>query len=466
MAGNIFGRTDTGRMRDNNEDAFIAQPVLNNRYLMACVIDGVGGYEGGEVAAATAKKAILDYFSVPSGDILTMMKEAVVAANDTIEEEKLHKPHLKNMACVLTLVVTDIEAHKLFYAHVGDTRLYLLRDETLVKLTNDHSFVGYLEDNGRISEQEAMQHPKRNEINKALGFGGKIEAASDYIEAGESPFLPSDLLLLCSDGLSDLVDSRGIASILSSAAPLEQKAEQLITEANNAGGKDNITVVLVYNNTAPLKQKATKPKAVKKKPQQKSEPETGVTLLPANPRKRRSNLPLVLLSVLCLLLLAALIWALLRDRKTESPDSSPAVLMDQTAAGQKIQDAINAATGDTLLLDRLYGENVQLTDLLYIDKDTLVLLATEPLRVYADSAYGGPAFQLSANCRHILLENITIENFETGVVAESQILTLKNVRFVNCGIPVQYGFQFADGEPVNGTINAAALFRSQGKNKP
>ena len=104
------------------------------------------------------------------------------------------------MACVLTLAVVDIEKNKFYYAHVGDTRLYLFRDNTLVKVSKDHSFVGFLEESGRLTEEAAMQHPKRNEINKALGLGVKFSASDDYIETGESPFLPGDLLLLCSDG--------------------------------------------------------------------------------------------------------------------------------------------------------------------------------------------------------------------------------------------------------------------------
>ena len=120
------------------------------------------------------------------------------------------------MACVLTLVLADVEENKFYYAHVGDTRLYLLRDNSLVKVSNDHSFVGFLEDNGRLTEEAAMRHPKRNEINKALGFDEEQLLQPDYIETAESPFLPSDILLLCSDGLSDMINQKTITSILTS----------------------------------------------------------------------------------------------------------------------------------------------------------------------------------------------------------------------------------------------------------
>ncbi|MDB5197036.1 MAG: serine/threonine-protein phosphatase, partial [Flaviaesturariibacter sp.] len=241
MAETIYGITDTGKQRQNNEDAFIAEPVLKDTFLAAGVIDGVGGYEGGEVAAAIAKTTLLNYFSVPSGAITSMLGEALRAANDKILQHKKDSGANDKMACVATLALVEKGTNKFYYAHVGDTRLYLFRDGSLVKITKDQSFVGFLEDSGRISEAEAMQHPKRNEINKALGFE-VIPAASDYIETGESPFLPGDILLLCSDGLTDMIDKAKIIDILNATTTLEQKGAALIAAANGAGGKDNITV--------------------------------------------------------------------------------------------------------------------------------------------------------------------------------------------------------------------------------
>lgn len=190
MTESFFGITDTGKLRDNNEDNFIAQKVLNKQFIAACVIDGVGGYEGGEIAAQIAHDAILDYLRIPSGDVVTMMKEAVKAANEKIYTEKQQHPDRKQMACVLTLALVDPKNNQFYYAHVGDTRLYLLRGNSLVKVTKDHSFVGFLEDSGRLSEADAMSHPKRNEIDKALGFDAQISINADYIETGNSPFLP------------------------------------------------------------------------------------------------------------------------------------------------------------------------------------------------------------------------------------------------------------------------------------
>ena len=128
MAENYFGITDTGRQRDNNEDTFIAEPVFNNELIAAGVIDGVGGYEGGEVAAAIAQENILQSFSGAAGEMITSMKTAFEVANRKIYQEKINGDKNKDMACVLTLALVDIPNNKLYYAHVGDTRLYLLRD--------------------------------------------------------------------------------------------------------------------------------------------------------------------------------------------------------------------------------------------------------------------------------------------------------------------------------------------------
>ncbi|HEU4632882.1 MAG TPA: protein phosphatase 2C domain-containing protein, partial [Flavisolibacter sp.] len=302
MAENFFGITDTGRQRDNNEDAFIAQAILNRQYILACVIDGVGGYEGGEVAAAIAKESIFSSFKSPPADMITTMRQAFVAANERIYKEKLESSANNSMACVATLALVDVKNNKFWYAHVGDTRLYLFRDHSLIKITKDQSFVGFLEDSGRLTEEEAMKHPKRNEINKALGFETSSILGSDYIETGESPFLPGDSLLLCSDGLTDMVGSKEIASVLETNIPLEQKARELVAVANRAGGKDNITVVLVQNNKKPIKQEVKKPVLVKRRDTERAEVPASPPV-PAGPGtgeiKRRSNTGvIVLLSIL------------------------------------------------------------------------------------------------------------------------------------------------------------------------
>lgn len=253
MDNNVFGQTDIGKVRDNNEDAFLAEELLQSGFILGCVIDGVGGYEGGEIAAEITKDCIKkNLYSVSAEDIIPRMVGTLKLANDEIYNRKQQDSSLEKMACVLTLVLADVENNKFYYAHIGDTRLYLLRDHVLVKITRDHSFVGFLEDSGRLTESAAMSHPKRNEINQALGFSSTASLGEDFMETGESPFLPGDTLLLCSDGLTDRIDKDQITSILTQHPSLPIATSLLVDAANEAGGLDNITVVLVKNNTAPL----------------------------------------------------------------------------------------------------------------------------------------------------------------------------------------------------------------------
>ena len=249
MDENVVGLTDTGRVRENNEDTFIAERVQNDALIIACVIDGVGGCAYGEVAAAVARQAVLDCFSRPSGEVAPGLRAALIVANDRIFAEKQRDSDYDKMACVLTLAIVDPGNNQFLYAHVGDTRLYLLRDGSLIKVAKDHSFVGFLEDTGRLSEAAAMRHPKRNEIDRALGFVPHIDTPDDYIETGQSPFLPGDTLLLCSDGLTDLVVKTEITAILTGTGSLADKGARLVAAANEKGGTDNITVVLVYHDT-------------------------------------------------------------------------------------------------------------------------------------------------------------------------------------------------------------------------
>ena len=465
---NFFGLTDTGRMRDNNEDAFIAQKILKDQYILACVIDGVGGYEGGEVAAQIAKENILNYFSIPSGDVPTMMKEALMVANEKIYEEK-QKGKNDSMACVLTMAITDIERNKFYYAHIGDTRLYLFRDNSLVKITRDHSFVGFLEDTGRLSEAEAMNHPKRNEINKALGFDPQMRTTADYVETGESPFLPGDILLLCSDGLSDMLNAKEITSILVNNKALEQKGEKLIEAANNAGGKDNITIALVHNNSKAVKQRATKPVLVKKnerptneEPVQKEEEppvkHSGVEIKKTPERKKhRNNSGLIIfLVLLCLVLLFFLLWPYLKN-KTTPVQSIGAVHNPQE---QKLADTVDHIITDSLVLSSVFNSAIAITDTITINKDSLIITGDKQTLLRADAGFKGPAIVISPACEYVSLENLVFENFDVAIISTGRALHLKNVSFKNCGVGVLQGFSFLDSSYVNGYITDTSFFKT------
>ncbi|SHE52151.1 PP2C family protein-serine/threonine phosphatase [Flavisolibacter ginsengisoli] len=467
MADNFFGLTDTGRIRDNNEDAFVARQVFNKQWILASVIDGVGGYEGGEVAAEITKEEFLNSFTTLPSDPIRKMKEAIISSNERIYKEKLESGKNSSMACVVTLALVDVKNNKFYYAHVGDTRLYLYRDHSLIKVTRDQSFVGYLEDSGRISEEEAMRHPKRNEINKALGFDNQSILAEDYIETGESPFLPGDALLICSDGLSDMISSARISQVLEKKSSLEQKAAELIEAANEAGGKDNITVVLVQNNKKPLKQPASKPVLVKKK---KVEPVISrndmdesvepvattkhqtVASQVSNPGKRHNNI-LWILSILCLLFLSGFIW-MWWSKNHFSGTPGEVVKKEKNVQEIRLQTFINASPGDTVELETGSKDHIlYLTDTLWVNRPSLYLKGKNTILLRDSSSSNRVAIMVSPECRSLVIDSLTIDGFDIGIsMTGKESLQLKGVKFKNC--PINVAFRFS------GTGDLKTVFRN------
>ena len=239
-------RSDVGRRRDNNEDAYLLSTIWNDNTILAVVIDGVGGYEGGERAAALAQEKIVEYLeNYPNGERAGLLKRAVVYANNAIYKERAQEPQYSRMSCVLTAVIVDYACRTIFMAHVGDTRLYSYIDGMLEKLSHDHSFVGYREEVGDLTEMEAMNHPERNVISRDVGSQPLQNSDEKYIEVATFALAPHTTLLLCSDGLCDMITSSQMKEILSQDLSLDDKAQSLVTAANEAGGRDNITVVLV-----------------------------------------------------------------------------------------------------------------------------------------------------------------------------------------------------------------------------
>ena len=152
------------------------------------------------------------------------------------------------MSCVASFALLDVRSELLFFAHVGDTRGYLFRKGELIKFTHDHSVVGQLEDAGAILEQDALNHPRRNEILKMLGAEELQLTNNDYIEIGYHSFYAEDIVMFCSDGLSDLVNRSSMSETLGKNISLNEKVHELISKANHLGGKDNITVALAGYN--------------------------------------------------------------------------------------------------------------------------------------------------------------------------------------------------------------------------
>ncbi|NQX43212.1 Serine/threonine protein phosphatase PrpC [Pedobacter steynii] len=458
MDNNYFGITDTGKVRDNNEDTFIAERTSDNDFVIACVIDGVGGYSGGEIAADITRKSILHHLAHPKADLPGVMKEAILAADAQIILEKQRVKGHENMACVFTLAVVDLHKNKLYYIHVGDTRLYLLRDNSLIKISKDQSFVGFMEDSGRLTEEQAMQHPKRNEINKALGFGMGMAGQEDYLETGESPFLPGDLLLLCSDGLSDMVNSQEMIRILTMDNSIKEKGAQLINAANQNGGLDNITVVLVKNDKQSLVHEATKPAAKSKKSVPAPVVVDHASPPQAQPLQKRNKNTVALLSGLCLILLAACVYLFWQKHQLSNPSLPVKTVHSRNAQELKLQDALNNLKGNTLTLtDSVFKSPIILTESLHFTKDSLFLIAKNQIVIKSDSAFRGNAMIIQSASSYVYLENLTFEDFNTAISSQNNALVLKNIQFKNSPNAIQTIYELPAKGYINGKISRSSF---------
>lgn len=302
----IAGQTDVGRHRQDNQDTFVSTPLWSGNDALLVVIDGVGGYAGGAQAAALAKEAIVQYMATPTGDTLTMLREAVVHANNQIVRHRQQDPALARMCCVLTAAVADADARRLRYVHVGDTRLYRFRAQRLAKITHDHSLVGVREDANQLTEREAMRHPRRNEILRDVGSTAHRVDDPDFLESGETEFLPGDGLLLCSDGLTDMLTRAQLTAVLTQPLPVDEQVTELIRQANEQGGQDNITVVLAQypvSTGAPAPEPPASP-VIADEPLPAPLPVASLTAEPVPARNRLPGTVLLLLGVL----LAGLLW--------------------------------------------------------------------------------------------------------------------------------------------------------------
>ncbi len=232
--------SDSGLLRRDNEDRVYVDDAAG----IFLVVDGMGGRAAGERAAHTAVEVIPRSFEKSAGDVAERIRQAITAANNEIYRLAQASDACRGMACVLTLAVAHDDW--ITVGHVGDSRLYLVWNGTLRKLTSDHSPVGELEDQGALSETAAMEHPGRNEVFRDVGSKPRTEYDEDFIQIKSFPFRPAAALLLCTDGLSDMLTSGEIGGIVQrySGDP-SLLAHELVDAANQRGGKDNISVVFV-----------------------------------------------------------------------------------------------------------------------------------------------------------------------------------------------------------------------------
>lgn len=234
------GYSDVGRRRTQNEDRIHLDPTRG----VFLVVDGLGGHAAGERAAEVAVEIITSRLARQTGTPEQRIREAFALATQEIYSLASSDPQLAGMACVATLALFHDD--QVIVGHVGDSRLYLLQPGSIRKVTHDHSPVGEREDAGELTELAAMAHPRRNEVFRDLGSELRPPDDPDFVEIQRFPFQPETAVLLCSDGLTDQVTSEVIRQLVEKHADDPDAAvRELVAAANEAGGKDNVSVILV-----------------------------------------------------------------------------------------------------------------------------------------------------------------------------------------------------------------------------
>jgi serine/threonine protein phosphatase PrpC len=232
-----FGKSDTGLVRSENQDVLVIEPELG----LFLVADGMGGAASGELASSIFAQAALEVFSAlkahPEQERFDVVQAAFKLAHERIQDHVRKHTGDQGMGCTAELAAFFDESCCL--GHVGDSRTYLLRGDEFKQLTRDHSVVQNQIDRGLITAEQAKSHPVRNVIDRSVGVEENL--AVDLIKG---TVLPGDIFLLCTDGLTSMLDDIWIKQVLLTKLNLVQKVNRLIEEANSAGGHDNITVVL------------------------------------------------------------------------------------------------------------------------------------------------------------------------------------------------------------------------------
>ena len=236
-------RTDTGKLRDRNEDLYYFDTQLQ----LFAIADGMSGHEQGDLASQIALKVIQEWAETqasPQSDLgpmkrLGVLSELAEEANQRIYTSAERQDKGRGMGT--TLIAGFVTFSYLAYVHVGDSRLYVLRDEKLTQITTDDSVVQKMVEKGEITPEEGRVHEKRNIITQAIGLKSAVTVNADAY-----PLVPGDIVLACTDGLHDLIiNDDEIADIILSASGLEEASENLISKALDYGGTDNVTVLLV-----------------------------------------------------------------------------------------------------------------------------------------------------------------------------------------------------------------------------
>lgn len=237
----VIGRSDTGRVRPTNQDAFVCGQLSATTYF-AVVCDGMGGANGGNVASAIAIKVIADrivdtyHDGMAETALRHMLESAVSAANIEIFDAAAENLDLRGMGTTVVAVIA--QENKAYVAHVGDSRAYMATPDGLEQITRDHSIVQAMVEKGQLTQNEAKNHPRKHFLTRALGVEEEVDC-----EFTEAEFSKDGVLLLCTDGLTNMVETDDIYAIVQTSSP-DEVPDALIAAANMAGGSDNITAVM------------------------------------------------------------------------------------------------------------------------------------------------------------------------------------------------------------------------------
>lgn len=244
----FYGITDVGKERSKNEDIILI-PKNSDDVQLFVLADGMGGATAGEVASELAVNACKEYFTSnieraqnDPYEIREVMREAILAANEKVLEMSINNEKYYGMGT--TLIALYLCKNKIYIGHIGDSRVYRIRKNIIRQLTKDHSFVQELVNSGTITKQEAKNHPRKNVLTKVIGYEENIQP--DIITKG---FLKDDVILMCSDGLTNMVEEKDIYEIIvKNASDVCNMTKTLVNEANQAGGLDNISVIIISND--------------------------------------------------------------------------------------------------------------------------------------------------------------------------------------------------------------------------
>lgn len=239
----VYYNTDKGLMRENNEDNFAVEE--SEKFCLYAVADGMGGHKAGEVASTMAIETITEIFKKKIAEenfkAPQFIIESIESANKNVRKESQKKEEYSGMGTTITMAVIDLDLKIAYIANVGDSRAYIIKNDEIIQVTEDHTYVHQLLKDGEITAEESIHHPKRNVITRAIG-------SEEYVHADlfEIELVNDDIILLCTDGLTRHVTDEEILSTIKEYGS-SKSVQRLINLANDNGGTDNITVIIVDN---------------------------------------------------------------------------------------------------------------------------------------------------------------------------------------------------------------------------